>query len=167
MLTIMWVQFVLRFVVGSTFICYGISKFWNISEFAIIIQQHQLIPKKFVYSAAITVSALEVALGLMLFFNVVPLYMSIALGMMLIAFSLLLVRIHLKPQLNIHSCGCSGSDKGSLKGAFFRNLFLLLMIIVLASLIYETKQAEQPLATQFVGILLISSRNLGSRLSSH
>jgi uncharacterized membrane protein YphA (DoxX/SURF4 family) len=97
-----WVEFALRLLVASIFICYGINKMWSIPQFTVVIQRHCILPRPLASPVAMTISALKMVLGSLLLFNVVPLYVSLAMGMLIIAFSLLLVRAQLNSHLNIH-----------------------------------------------------------------
>src|SRR5579875_3572502 len=130
MIFLSWITLCLRLLVAAVFVTYACGKLRHPSQFAAVIRSHRLIPDTMSNAVAWGLTLLELVLGGLFLFNVFPLIIGIAIGVLLILFSAILFRARLTPRLNVTSCGCAGASnrKTSLEQALFRNLLLLCAI---------------------------------------
>jgi len=130
MIFLSWITLCLRLLVAAVFVTYACGKLRHPSQFAAVIRSHRLIPDTMSNAVAWGLTLLELVLGGLFLFNVFPLIIGIAIGVLLILFSAILLRARLTPRLNVTSCGCAGASnrKTSLEQALFRNLLLLCAI---------------------------------------
>jgi len=126
-----WLLLVLRCIVAGIFVSYGFSKLRDIEGFAKTIQHYNLVPKRISVGLAYVIPAIEVILGVLLFFNVEVVAVSSSLAVLLVVFSVALIKLAVSTSTRKKECGCSGKSSTTITQGLMRN-FILLMIITAA-----------------------------------
>jgi uncharacterized membrane protein YphA (DoxX/SURF4 family) len=120
-----WLNFLLRFGIGSVFVYAGFIKLIDPKSFARVISQYDIIPEMFLAPVALGLPLLEFLAGLGLICNI--------RGSLSVIFSMLVLFVFILwygilNDLSI-DCGCFSPDEiagyNSLKKAFFRDLLMI------------------------------------------
>src|SRR5579885_2730693 len=177
MTALSFVMLCLRVLVAAVFIAYAASKLHNPSSFAAVIRSHRLIPDALSSFVAWTLIVVEMAVGLLFLFNVFPLLSGIAIGTLLVSFSVVLLRARFTARLNVRSCGCSGviDQKATIGKALLRNAVLLCMLVpIVAAAIAGRSISPSPsplievavLVCVLIGVVFLQTRLLSPILHS-
>ncbi len=125
-----WLFLGLRAVLSGVFISYGLSKIQDTRAFALTIREYKVIPTVFNPFFAKIIPLAEIFLGILLLFGIVPVLITLALVLLLIAFSGVLLKTLLTTTSAIKDCGCGSSLATSPQKALVRNGVLLIFACV-------------------------------------
>jgi hypothetical protein len=120
-----WISLMLRTSVAVIFISYGINKLFKVKEFTVTFQSYQILPRFLSPMVARFLPITEVGLGSLLLLNFALPLVALLLGVLLILFSLLQVKVVLPKSLSDKPCGCGGSFDLPVKYGLIRNIILL------------------------------------------
>lgn len=120
-----WLNYLIRFILGSVFLYAGVAKLLDPKAFARVISQYDLVPENLLAPVAIGLPVLEVLAGIGLFFAVRG-SLSVIFGLLLMFVFVLWYGI-LK-NLDI-DCGCFSpqelKSQASLRHAFYRDIAMI------------------------------------------
>ncbi len=122
--------------VASIFITYGINKFLDKKSFAVTIGDYHILPKALNKPIAQILPPFEIALGVLLIFDIAVLPTAAIITVLLLLFTVAIVRAGADSTTELKSCGCTANSTTPLWVALVRNAILLvaLCLIILGEL---------------------------------
>ena len=120
-----WVNYLIRFILGSVFLYAGITKIFDPKAFARVISQYDLVPENLLAPVAIGLPVLEVLAGVGLFFAVRG-SLSVISGLLVMFVFVLWYGILRNLDID---CGCFSpqelKSQASLWHAFYRDIAMI------------------------------------------
>jgi uncharacterized membrane protein YphA (DoxX/SURF4 family) len=120
-----WLNYLIRFILGSVFLYAGVAKLLDPKAFARVISQYDLVPENLLAPVAIGLPVLEVLAGVGLFFAVRG-SLSVIFGLLVMFVFVLWYGILKKLDID---CGCFSlqelKSQASLWHAFYRDIAMI------------------------------------------
>lgn len=165
-----WLYFVFRISLGGYFLAYGLSKTLDNANFKMVVKSYKLTSDGVSIIVARTLPLLEITLGLVLLFDIAAGFSALAIGFLLVVFSLIITINIVRRGSSYKDCGCGGSRPTAPKLALLRNvlLFIMAIIISLISIIGVSQPFTNSLfilGVEVVFLALITIRSLSARIA--